>query len=173
MRLSDVIRFQKALALAASASNLFEMEAAELAARRLVATCNLDPTRIPNVSLYSHLDFGTNPLLQRLRDEWRKAHPHYSYKTGKGGLVRRLRGKPKPINTKPKRATPDPVSMYEGMFDDFKPESKPKPKPKHQAKPVKHQARPSKPSSDRNRDRHSPGYMRNYMRDYMRRRRAR
>lgn len=75
MRLSDVIKFQKTLALAASASNLFEMEAAELAARRLVLTCKLDPTRIPNISLYSHLDFADNVLLQKLRDEWREQHP--------------------------------------------------------------------------------------------------
>jgi len=68
-------------------------------------------------------------------------------------FVRRLRWS---VNTKPKPATPDPVSakMFEGLFEDFRPEAV--------------NTKPDKPRSDRNRDRHSPGYMR----DYMRRRRA-
>jgi hypothetical protein len=75
MRLSDVIKFQKALTLAASASNPFETEAAELAVRRLVKACSLDPTRIPDQSFISDVSFADNNLLRILRDEWRDAHP--------------------------------------------------------------------------------------------------
>jgi predicted DNA-binding protein (UPF0251 family) len=75
MRLNNVIKFQKTLALAASASNSFEVEAAEFAARRLMEVCNLDPTDIPNVSLYSQSNFADNTLLRKLREEWREAHP--------------------------------------------------------------------------------------------------
>ena len=52
MSLSSVIKFQKTLALAASASNWFEAEAAELAARRLMEGHNIDPVTIPVRSLY-------------------------------------------------------------------------------------------------------------------------
>jgi predicted DNA-binding protein (UPF0251 family) len=75
MRLNNVIKFQKTLALAASASNSFETEAAEFAARRLMAVYNINPTDIPNVSLYSQMNFADNTLLRKLRDEWREAHP--------------------------------------------------------------------------------------------------
>jgi ribosomal protein S11 len=75
MPLSSDIKFQKALALAASASNAFEAEAAELAARRLMATYKIDPTDIPDRSLYSRISFTDNVLLKKLRDEWRTAHP--------------------------------------------------------------------------------------------------
>jgi hypothetical protein len=75
MSLRNSIRFQKALALAAAASNEFEAAAAELAARRLMETCNIDPTRIPNGSLYSRMGFADNPLLKKLRSEWREQHP--------------------------------------------------------------------------------------------------
>ena len=75
MRLSDVIKFQKALALAASASNSFEAEAAELAVRRLITACKLDPTRIPNQSFCSDVDFSNNELLKKLRDEYHEQHP--------------------------------------------------------------------------------------------------
>ena len=170
---TDYVKFQKALALAAGASNRHEAEAAEVAARKLMAAYEIDPVESPNGSFYNGMNFANNALLKKLRDEWRAAHPHYSYTTSKDGIVRRLRRKPKsestrPVNTKPKRAAP--VNLYEGLFDDFasvasKPKAKPKPKPT--AKPVN--TKPGKPSSDRNRDRHSPGYMR----DYMRRRRAR
>jgi hypothetical protein len=105
MRLNDVIKFQKALELAATASNPYEAQAAELAVRRIVKGCNLDPTRIPDKSIVSKIDFTDNALLQKLRDEYREQHPH------KPKVSKR---KPKP---KPKR--PDPVSMCEGMFDDF------------------------------------------------------
>jgi hypothetical protein len=44
MSLEGDIKFQKTLALAASASTSFEAEAAEAAARRLMAACNIDPT---------------------------------------------------------------------------------------------------------------------------------
>ena len=42
-RLLDIIKFQKALALAAGASNKHEAEAAERAARRVMEACNIDP----------------------------------------------------------------------------------------------------------------------------------
>ena len=98
MRLSDVIKFQKALALAASASNEFEAKAAEQAVRRLVEACNLDPTRIPDASFVSHANFADNALLKKLRDEYRAAHPH---KTSKKGITRRLRRNPKPASASP------------------------------------------------------------------------
>jgi hypothetical protein len=132
--LSRAIKFQQVLALAASTSNPFEAEAAELAARRLMETQNIDPVTIPDVSLYNGMNFANNALLKKLRDEWRAAHPHYSYKTRKDGVTRRLRGKPKPVNTKRK---PTPVNMYEGMFDDFAEAVNTKPKAK--AESAKHQ----------------------------------
>lgn len=104
MRLNDVIKFQKALALAASASNSFEAEAAELAARRLLATCNLNPTRIPNVSLYSHLDFADSMLLRKLRDEWLVLHP-IVVKEEKPGEPRRLDSLSIPFSIKGFRKT--------------------------------------------------------------------
>jgi hypothetical protein len=75
MRLSSCIKFQKTLALAASASNPFEAEAAELAARRVMEQQQIDPTRIPNTSLYSQMNFAENVLLQKLRAEWLELHP--------------------------------------------------------------------------------------------------
>lgn len=76
MRLNNYIKFQKTLALAASASNQFEAEAAEFAARRLMAQHNIDPTDIPDRSLYSRsINFADNVLLQKLRTEYRVQHP--------------------------------------------------------------------------------------------------
>lgn len=75
MLLSNAIRFQKTLALAASASNVFEAEAAELAARRLMEMLKIDPTVIPDPSLYNRMNFGDNDLLKKLRAEWREQHP--------------------------------------------------------------------------------------------------
>lgn len=75
MPLNSDIKFQKALALSASASNKFEAEAAELAARRLMVTHKIDPTDIPDGSLYSRINFTDNALLKRLRDEYRERHP--------------------------------------------------------------------------------------------------
>ena len=75
MPLNSDIKFQKALALAASASNEFEAEAAERAARRLMATYNIDPTDMPDRSLYGRVHFNDNALLKRLREEWRVQHP--------------------------------------------------------------------------------------------------
>jgi hypothetical protein len=115
-RLKEVIRFQKTLALFAGASNPHEAKAAELAARRVMEACNIDPVVIPNGSFYSHMNFANNALLKQLRDEWRAAHPHYSYKTYRDGHTRRLR---RPVNTKRKPATPDPIDMFDGLFDDF------------------------------------------------------
>lgn len=75
MRLTDGIRFQKTLALFAAASNSFEAVAAELAARRLLEVHQIDPTIIPNASLYNRMNFADNALLKKLRDEWREQHP--------------------------------------------------------------------------------------------------
>ena len=114
-RLSDITKFQKALALYARAATPHEAEAAELAVRRLVVSLKLDPIRIPNQSFVSHVNFADNALLQKLRDEWRAAHPDYFYgKPSKDGSSRRLRRKPRPVTK--------PVSMYEGLFDDFRSE---------------------------------------------------
>jgi hypothetical protein len=75
MRLSNCIKFQKTLALSAAASNTFEMAAAELAARRLMETFNIDPMDIPNVSVYNHMNFSDNVLLKKLRSEWLGRRP--------------------------------------------------------------------------------------------------
>ena len=116
MLLKTVIKFQKALALAAAASNRHEAEAAERAARRVMEACNIDPVELPNVSFYNHMNFADNPVLKKLRDEWRAAHPYYWYgKTGKDGGARRLRRKPR---SKP-AAKPEPVVNFDGLFDDF------------------------------------------------------
>jgi hypothetical protein len=66
-----LIKFQKTLALFASASNLNEADAAEQAARRLLAQYNIDPTeRRLEASLYNGYMFTDNALLKKLRDEW-------------------------------------------------------------------------------------------------------
>jgi hypothetical protein len=75
MQLNNAITFQKALALAASATTPFEAEAAEAAARRLMATFKINPTRIPDLSMYNHINFADNALLQKLREEWLAEHP--------------------------------------------------------------------------------------------------
>jgi len=75
MPLASDIRFQKTLATAAAASNENEAAAAEFAARRLMETFNIDPTDIPDQSLYNRMNFGNNELLKKLRAEWREAHP--------------------------------------------------------------------------------------------------
>jgi hypothetical protein len=114
-RLHEAVKFQKALALAAGASNRFEAEAAERAARRLMELYNIDPVEFPNISFYNRMNFADNPLLKKLRDEWREQHPHYWYaKIDKDGSARRLRRKPRSKPT----AKPEPVN-FDGMFDDF------------------------------------------------------
>jgi hypothetical protein len=149
MRLNDIIKFHKALALAASASNPFEAEAAAAGVRRLVKACNLDPTRIPDVSYVAHINFKDNALLKQLRDEWREAYPKPVNTKPKAKP-----GNTKPVNTSKLKVPTDDVnspfadlSFADFSFADFEKE------------PV---------NTKRNRDRHSPGYMR----DYMRRRRA-
>jgi hypothetical protein len=164
-RLKEIIKFQKTLALFASASNAHEAKAAELAARRVMEACNIDPVVIPDRAFTSHMNFADNALLNTLREEWREAHPDYWYsKPDSYGHVRRLRGKPRRVNTKP-------VNRYEGLFDDYRlfddfaeaVNTMPKAKPKPTAESVN--TKPGKASpDDRNRDRHSPGYMREYMR---------
>ena len=71
MLLKTVIKFQKALALAAAASNRHEAEAAELAARRLMEEYDINPIEIPDASFCNHMNFADNALLKKLRDEWR------------------------------------------------------------------------------------------------------
>lgn len=75
MPLSSDIKFQKALALAASASNSYEAEAAELAARRLMERYSIDPLSIPDISLYDRTNFAGNYLLVKLRAESFAAKP--------------------------------------------------------------------------------------------------
>jgi hypothetical protein len=75
MLLSNAIKFQKTLALAAAASNEYEAAAAEFAARRLMDTHAINPTVIPNASLYNRMSFTDNVLLKKLRAEWREQHP--------------------------------------------------------------------------------------------------
>jgi hypothetical protein len=117
--LRRVIQFQKTLALAASASNSFEAEAAEQAARRLMENHNIDPMCIPDFSFVSQVDFAD--LLKKLREEWRAAHPDYYYgKPDKNGSARRLRRKPRPKRPKPNDKDLD-VSKLQGLFDDFDP----------------------------------------------------
>jgi hypothetical protein len=76
MRLRDVITFQKALTLAAAASNPNEAAAAELAVRRILVARNINPCVVPDQSFLSrHINFADNPLLQKLREEYRALHP--------------------------------------------------------------------------------------------------
>lgn len=75
MQLNDAIRFQKALFSHACASNPFEAQAAEAAARRLMANLGINPTIIPDNSLYNRVNFRDNALLRQLRAEWNAAHP--------------------------------------------------------------------------------------------------
>jgi hypothetical protein len=117
MSLRNAVKFQKTLALAGSASNNFEAEAAELAARRVMEAYNIDPVTTPNFSLYNYMNFADSALLKKLRDEWRAAHPQYFYsKPDRKGTVRRLRRKPRK-----KKATPVSTNMFDGLFDDFMP----------------------------------------------------
>jgi hypothetical protein len=111
MTLVSDIKFQKALALATSA-NPHEAQAAERAARRLMAAHNIDPVTVPNSSLYSRTNFADNPLLQKLRDEWRAAHPDFYYgKPDRFGNVRRLKRKPRPMQSKPVD-----IHEFDGLF---------------------------------------------------------
>ena len=104
MSLRDSIRFQKTLAVFAGASNEHEAAAAELAARRIMESCNIDPVDFPTGSLYGRMGFADNALLKKLREEWREAHPDYWYgKADKFGTAKRLRHKPRP--KKARRAT--------------------------------------------------------------------
>jgi hypothetical protein len=117
MSLKGVIKFQKALALAAAASTPFEAEAAERAARRLMETYKIDPVEIPDVSFYSRMNFADNALFKKLREEWRAAHPHYFYgKTNEHGASRRLKHKPR--QHKP-RVVAEESFTASGVFDDF------------------------------------------------------
>jgi Protein of unknown function (DUF2786) len=146
-RLEELRRFQKTLALFARAATPHEAEAAEQAARRVMAQYNIDPVKIGDKSLYDHQSFADNALLKKLREEWLVKH--------------KLKPKPEPsVNTtkpKPRPSNAPPVNTT----------AKPKP---HKSGPVNTTKKPR--SADRhlepNRDRHSPGYMR----EYMRRRRA-
>jgi hypothetical protein len=115
MSLQGDIKFQKALAQAAGASNSHEAEAAERGARSLMKVHNIDPIDLPSKSLYSQMDFADNWLLIKLRDEWRAAHPDYWYgKPDKNGAARRLKHKPRP-----KRPAPVDHRRFDGLFDDF------------------------------------------------------
>src|SRR5262245_52911595 len=97
---TDYVKFQKALALFAGASNRHEAEAAERAARKLMAAYEIDPVTAPDRAFTSHMNFADNALLKKLREEWRAAHPEYLYKKTNYGFARR-RGKPRPVSTKP------------------------------------------------------------------------
>jgi hypothetical protein len=92
MLLKNVIKFQKALALAAAASNRHEAEAAELAVRRLMEAYDIDPIEIPDVSLYNHMTFTDNAVLKTLRDEYHEPHARK--------VAARLRTRPHPPGKK-------------------------------------------------------------------------
>jgi hypothetical protein len=64
------------LTLAASTSNRFEAEAAERAARRLVESCKIDPTWVPNESFVSRMSLADSELLKKLREEYHARHLH-------------------------------------------------------------------------------------------------
>jgi hypothetical protein len=115
MRLNDVIKFQKALALAGGASNQYEAEAAERAARQVMQARSLDPMLIPDVSLYSHANFADNAALKKLRDEYCAAHPDRVYKVDRSGSMRWV-NRPGARKPRPKR---EPVINVDGLFDDF------------------------------------------------------
>jgi hypothetical protein len=98
----NLVKFQKALAVFARASNAHEVEAAELAARRLMEAHNIDPVTVPNWSMYDHQRFADNALLKKLRDEWLGVHPTYYYGVMSSfGSRRRLKHKPRPRKPKP------------------------------------------------------------------------
>lgn len=179
MSLRTNIKFQKALALAAAASNQHEKAAAEQAARRVMDAHDIDPVLIPNGSLYSRINFADNAVLKKLREEWQEAHPDRVYKVDRSGITRwanrpkapkpvNTKPKPKPVNTKPKRPADVPLARDVNLgLGDWKPVNTTKPRPRVNTTKSKNPR-----SADRhlepNRDRHSPGYMR----EYMRRRRA-
>jgi hypothetical protein len=112
MRLKDVLTFQKALARAAFASNPFEAEAAELAVRRIMVARKIDPTRVPDQYFLSrHISFADNPLLQKLREEYRAAHPPAGKKRSQGSRrAGRLTAAPRPSVTP--SAAEDTVTRY-------------------------------------------------------------
>jgi hypothetical protein len=146
--LNRYMKFQRALVLATRAANPFEAAAAERAARRMVTTGSIDPTRCPDMSFDDDTNFADNVLLRKLREEWRTQHPPR----------KRRPAKPKP-----------PESTYDFGFLDQEPVNTTKVKARPKAEPAKVATKPKKPrSADRhlqpNRDRHSPGYMREYMR---------
>lgn len=114
MPLSSDIKFQKALALAASASNVFEAEAAELAVRRLMIAHNIDPTDIPNQSLYNRTTFTDNALLKKLREEWRELHPLPPPKESGSGRPPKLEGPTIPFNISGFRKTLNRNRKYRG-----------------------------------------------------------
>ena len=64
-KLIDVMKFQKALALAATASNPHEAKAAELAARRVMESCNIDPTRVPDRSFVSRINLAHHWVIEQ------------------------------------------------------------------------------------------------------------
>jgi hypothetical protein len=128
MSLKNVIKFQKALALAAAASNRHEAEAAELAVRRLMEAYDIDPIEIPDASLYNHMTFADNTVLQKLRDEYREPHARkVAARLAKRKAAAAARRKvtiaskreAPGVNTRPKpTAKPEPVN-WNGLFDDF------------------------------------------------------
>jgi hypothetical protein len=75
-------RFQKCLRRATAASSIGEAEAAEAAARRLMAVYQLDPSRVPNWSVYDRTDFSDNALLLKLRQEYAVQHKKRKHKRG-------------------------------------------------------------------------------------------
>jgi hypothetical protein len=120
MSLKTDIKFQKLLAQAAAA-NPHEAAAAERAARKFMTQHAIDPVTIPDRALTSHLNFAANPLLTKLREEWRAQHPDYHY-TSRGGFVRRLKHKPRPRKPRPgDYVTPEDLAQLNklGLFDDF------------------------------------------------------
>jgi hypothetical protein len=111
--LATVIRFQKALELVARATIPHEAEAAELAARRIMLAYSIDPVLVPNGSFYDRTSFADNPLLAKLREEWRAGHPEKLYYS-RGGIVRERKTKPRK-----RKVEPVDVHAFDGLFDDF------------------------------------------------------
>ena len=67
-----------------------------------MATHNIDPTDIPDGSLYNRINFAENALLRKLREEWRKAHPQpVNTKKRKGVNTKKAKPKPKPSPSPP------------------------------------------------------------------------
>jgi hypothetical protein len=166
MSLKNDIKFQKTLAQFAGASNEHEVAAAERAARRVMEAYKIDPTDMPDRSLYNHMNFTDSPLLQKLREEWIAAHPPKPKRTRKvknnpllsstKGLFDRLFGNKEGANEPPPEPDVASADMVGSRSESVKANRGVNTPRQDQRKGDRHRPRKG--------DRHKPGYMAEYMR---------